>query len=107
MEKPPVRWAGGFFIKLEGQPNEGSARFMPTKPDLPMHPPRPEQAEPRRGQRLLFLAGLFGVLLNFPLLAVFDRDGRVGGVPVLYVYVLLLWVLLVAITGYLVRGNKE
>ncbi|MBD2767962.1 hypothetical protein IC235_08655 [Hymenobacter sp. BT664] len=74
-----------------------------------MPPPTPhsEHDEPRRAQRLLFLAGLFGVLLNFPLLAVFDRDGRVGGVPVLYLYVLLLWGLLVALTGYLVRGSKE
>ncbi|MDB5268100.1 MAG: hypothetical protein JWP58_1140 [Hymenobacter sp.] len=81
---------------------------MPHKPDFPMPTtPRPEQAEPRRGQRLLFLAGLFGVLLNFPLLAVFDRDGRVGGVPVLYLYVLLLWALLVGLTAYLVREKKE
>ena len=50
---------------------------------------------------------LFGVLLNFPLLAVFDHDGRVGGVPVLYLYVLLLWGLLVCLTGWLVRERKE
>lgn len=72
-------------------------------------PPRPhsEQAEPRRGQRLLFLAVLFGVLLNFPLLAVFDHDGRVGGIPVVYLYVLLMWILLVLLTGYLVRMNEK
>lgn len=69
--------------------------------------PRPELAAPRRGQRLLFLAVLFGGLLNFPLLGVFDRDGRVGGVPVLYLYVLLTWVLLVGLTGYLVRIQKK
>ena len=70
-------------------------------------PPRPA---PRRGPKLLFLAVLFGVLLNYPLLAVFDRDGRVGGVPVLYLYVLLTWVALVALTGWLVRkrgGGEE
>ncbi|UYZ64279.1 hypothetical protein [Hymenobacter weizhouensis] len=62
-----------------------------------------ERPEQRRGQRLLFLTVLFGVLLNFPLLAVFDHDGRVGGIPVLYLYVLLAWVALVAATGWLVR----
>jgi len=46
---------------------------------------------------------LFGVLLNYPLLAVFDRDGRVGGVPVLYLYVLVTWIALVGLTGFLVR----
>ncbi|GAA4361520.1 hypothetical protein GCM10023185_28650 [Hymenobacter saemangeumensis] len=67
--------------------------------------PPTEQAEQRRGQRLLFLAILFFVLLNFPLLASADVDGRLGGVPVLYLYVLALWVLVVALTGYLVRKS--
>ena len=81
---------------------------MPTDPETPMpHRPRPEHVEPRRGQRLLFLAVVFGILLNFPLLGVFDHDGRVGGVPVLYLYILLMWILVVALTGYLVRRTNE
>ncbi|MGY3087100.1 hypothetical protein ACVWYF_000126 [Hymenobacter sp. UYAg731] len=80
---------------------------MPANPRFPVPiRPHPEQSESRRGHRLLFLAVLFGVLLNFPLLAVFDHDGRVGGVPVLYLYVLLTWCLLVGLTGYLVREKK-
>ena len=81
---------------------------MPANPpfSVPIRP-QPEHSESRRGHRLLFLAVLFGVLLNFPLLAVFDHDGRVGGVPVLYLYVLLLWSLVVGLTGYLVREKKE
>ncbi|HEX8505268.1 MAG TPA: hypothetical protein VF630_07865 [Hymenobacter sp.] len=75
---------------------------MPTKPETFM-PPRPEHATSRLGQRLLFLAVLFGVLLTFPLLAAFDRDGRIGGVPVLYLYVLSAWGLLVALTAYVLR----
>ncbi|TGE28800.1 hypothetical protein [Hymenobacter metallicola] len=62
-----------------------------------------EQAEQRRGQRLLFVSLLFGVLLNFPLLAVFDQGGRVGSIPVLYLYVLLTWCLLVLLTWRLVK----
>ena len=81
---------------------------MLANPPLPVPShPHPDHSESRRGPRLLFLAVLFGVLLNFPLLAVFDHDGRVGGVPVLYLYVLLLWGLLVGLTGYLVREKKE
>ena len=71
---------------------------------LPMSPQ--EQAEQRRGQRLLFVSLLFGVLLNFPLLAVFNHDGRVGGVPVLYLYVLLGWLALVILTAWLVRKSE-
>ena len=59
-----------------------------------------------RGQRLLFVAGLFAVLLNYPLLAAFDHGGRVAGVPTLYFYILLTWLLLIALTGWLVRGNR-
>ncbi len=69
--------------------------------------PPPTRPAPRRGPKLLFLAVLFGVLLNYPLLAVFDHDGRVGGVPVLYLYVLLTWIALVALTGWLVRKRGE
>ena len=68
--------------------------------------PTSERPEQRRGQRLLFLTGLFWMLFNFPLLAVADLDGRLGGVPVLYLYVLSLWGTMVAITGYLVRKTN-
>jgi len=69
--------------------------------------PTPPDMERSRGQRLLFLAALFGVLLNFPLLAVFDHAGRVAGVPVLYWYILLSWALLIGLTGWLVRSFSE
>ena len=72
---------------------------------LPMSPP--EQAEQRRGQRLLFLSLLFAVLLNFPLLAVFDHAGRVAGIPVLYLYVLLAWITLVLLTWRLCQLKIE
>jgi hypothetical protein len=68
---------------------------------LPMSPQ--EQQEQRRGQRLLFVSLLFAVLLNFPLLAVFDHGGRVAGIPVLYLYVLVAWCAMVLLTGWLVK----
>ncbi|WBA42805.1 hypothetical protein [Hymenobacter canadensis] len=79
----------------------------PTKPVPPLPPgPLPDQPEQRRGQRLLFVAVLFGVLLTFPFLGTFDRETRIGGVPGLYLYVLLIWAALVALTGWLVRGKS-
>ena len=93
------------FHKLEGlKTGPALSDNFPT----PMQPlPPAERREQRRGQRLLFLALVFGVLFNFPLLAVLDHDGRVGGIPVLYLYVLLLWVLVVALTGWLVRKSAS
>lgn len=69
-------------------------------------PPPSTARDAPRSQRLLFVAGLFAVLLNYPLLAAFDHHGRVASVPVLYLYVLLTWLLLIALTGWLVR-HKE
>ncbi|MDU0370284.1 hypothetical protein ACFPAF_07775 [Hymenobacter endophyticus] len=66
-------------------------------------PSSPERTEQRRGQRLLFVAVLFAVLLNFPFLGVFNFDARVAGIPVLYLYVLGIWGLLVLLTGWLVK----
>ncbi|MFD2784443.1 hypothetical protein [Hymenobacter rubripertinctus] len=67
----------------------------------------PERPEQRRGQQLLFVALLFGVLLNFPLLGAFNHAGRVAGIPVLYLYVLVTWAALVLVTGWVVRGIKN
>jgi hypothetical protein len=43
------------------------------------------------GQKLwlLFVAG--ALLLNFPLLAIFNRAATLGGIPVLYVYLFGIW----------------
>ena len=73
---------------------------------MKQHLPPTDRAQ-QRGQRLLFVAVLFAVLLNYPLLAAFDHDGRVAGVPVLYLYVLLTWLLLIVLTGWLVRAKGE
>ena len=72
---------------------------------MPPHPPPPDASRPQ-GQRLLFVAGLFTLLLTYPLLGAFDHDGRVAGVPVLYLYVLLTWLLLIALTGWLVKRRE-
>ena len=71
---------------------------MPTS-----SPASPGPGGQRRGPRLLFVAALFTVLLNFPLLGAFDHGGRLGGVPVLYLYVLLLWLALIGVTWWLSR----
>ena len=71
---------------------------MPTPP-----PPAPDPHGPRRGQRLLFVAGLFMLLLTFPLLGAFDHSGRVAGVPIIYLYVLALWLALIAATRWLAK----
>jgi hypothetical protein len=62
---------------------------------------------PQRGPRLLFVAAVFMLLLTYPLLSTFDRPTRVAGVPLVYLYVLLAWALLIALTGWLARSFNK
>lgn len=46
-------------------------------------------------QRLVALFLLGCLLFNFPLLALFNRDGEVFGIPLLYAYVFAAWLALI------------
>jgi len=50
-----------------------------------------------RGQRLAALCLLGILLFNYPLLAVFNVQGSLLGVPVLYAYFFLAWAALIAL----------
>lgn len=47
--------------------------------------------ERRRGERLLalFFGGLMAI--NYPLLSIFDLEGLVWGIPILYFYMFTAW----------------
>ena len=73
----------------------------------------PAGAERRTGARSRLLperlAALFaaGVLaLNYPLLALFSKDSRLLGVPLLYVYLLLAWAALITAIALLMRPRR-
>jgi hypothetical protein len=58
-------------------------------------------------QRLvaLFVAAL--ALLNFPLLALWDHDARVAGLPLFPTALFLVWALLIAVLAWVVeRGPR-
>jgi hypothetical protein len=42
--------------------------------------------------KLVLLFAACALLLNFPVLAIFNRAATLGGVPVLYLYLFGLWV---------------
>ena len=51
------------------------------------------------------LLGIFiFLLLNLPLLQIFNRDTLLGGIPVLVLYLLVVWIL--AIVGLYVLGSR-
>ena len=59
------------------------------------------------GQRLIAVFLLGGLLLNYPLLYLFNIDARVFGIPVLYVYAFFAWGLLIAMTAAIVARQPD
>jgi hypothetical protein len=59
------------------------------------------------GQRLVavFLAGV--LLLNYPVIALFDRPLEWFGVPLLYIYLFGVWTGLIATMAGITAGNDE
>jgi hypothetical protein len=63
-------------------------------------------AEPRRtGERLAALLVCGCVLLNFPLLSLLRGRGLAAGIPVLYIYLFVVWVVLAGATALVLRDR--
>jgi len=58
-------------------------------------------------QKLIALSAAFALLMFYPLLSIFNKPTLVGGVPVLYVYLFVLWAVMIAATAYAVRDRKK
>jgi len=56
-----------------------------------------------RSARMVATAALAVLLFNYPLLALFDVDGRVLGVPLLWAYLFTAWGGVIAIVAWLVK----
>lgn len=57
------------------------------------------------GQRLvaLFFVGL--LLLNYPVLALFDRVVDLFGIPLLFIYIFFVWTCLIVVMAWLIEGR--
>jgi hypothetical protein len=64
-------------------------------------------APKRRGERLIGLLVGGIALLNFPLLSIFSRNAFVFDIPVLYFYLLSVWVLLIGVTAFVLRDKPS
>ena len=58
-------------------------------------------------QRLAALFGAGCVLLNFPLLALWDRDATLAGVPLFPAALFLIWAGLIAVLGWIVEQDDD
>lgn len=55
------------------------------------------------GQRLVAVFLLGCVLVNYPVLSVFDPAGTRGGIPVLYLYVFGVWAAVIALMAWIIE----
>ena len=53
----------------------------------------------------LFFLGL--VLLNYPILDIYNVQGEILGIPVLFFMVFFFWALLIALTYWVVKKTKD
>lgn len=60
-----------------------------------------------RSSRLVLVFIVFFVLLNYPLLGIFDRPAETPASSVLYFYLFLIWLLLIVVVGLIVRNKKQ
>jgi hypothetical protein len=86
---------------------------MQPQAHVPVTAPTPSErgrASQRRlldGQRLLALFALGLLLLNFPLLALWDVRAAVLGIPAFPAALFILWALLIAAAGWMVERMKD
>jgi hypothetical protein len=59
------------------------------------------------GEKLALLFLLGALLLNFPVLAVFNRAAALAGVPVLYVYLFGVWIAGIVAVALLARTRWD
>jgi hypothetical protein len=61
-----------------------------------------------RSARLILLFFLFLLWFNYPILSIFDRQELWGGLPSLYLYLFLTWLLfIVSIVRIVQSGGKK
>lgn len=56
--------------------------------------------------RMVAVAALAVLLLNYPVLALFDVDANVLGVPVLWAYLFTAWAAVIAVVAWVTRDAK-
>lgn len=59
-----------------------------------------------RSARMVAVAALALLLFNFPLLALFDVDVRVLGVPLVWAYLFFVWAAVIAVVAWVVRDAE-
>ena len=60
-----------------------------------------------KGQRLVALFLLGALLLNYPIFSLFAGSTAVFGIPLLYIYVFVVWAALIALAALVVERKGD
>ncbi len=60
-----------------------------------------------KGQRLVALFLLGGLLFNFPLLSLFTGSDRVWGIPLIYFYVFAAWAAIILLMALIIERRDR
>lgn len=59
------------------------------------------------GQRLVAVFLLGCVLLNYPILFLFNRRDSIFGIPLLYIYIFSAWALLIGLMAFVIERRRN
>jgi hypothetical protein len=60
-----------------------------------------------RGQRFVAVCLIGLLLFNYPMLALFNVSGTLFGVPVLYLYVFIVWAVLITLMAFIAEARSR
>jgi hypothetical protein len=63
-------------------------------------------SESLRSARMVAVAALAMLLFGFPVMALFDVDVRLFGVPMLWAYLFVVWCVVIAVVAWVVRDAE-
>lgn len=61
---------------------------------------------PGRIQTLTTIGALFAILLAFPLLSISDKPIQINGIPLLYLYLFIVWSVVILVAFLIVRKTS-
>lgn len=59
-----------------------------------------------RARILLVVFCLLVLLFNYPLLSAFSKQANISEIPLLYVYILTIWLLFIVVIFFLTKSSK-
>jgi hypothetical protein len=61
-----------------------------------------------KDQKLLMLSVLALILFNFPILSIVNVEESINGIPILFFYIFMIWLLLIIVIFRVIKkGSKE